>query len=126
MEVEITRKELDQSLVERDFLQRFNKNLKAQCEALTKEILVLKSSPPDTRRDKNIYTAREDDACSNRSRNSSNEFGLTSKRKQFMQWKKDKEDNQGTLLKSSLSASRLHEDYYGGGRSSRSKQLKKS
>lgn len=30
-ELEHTRKELDQSMVERDFLERFNRNLKAQC-----------------------------------------------------------------------------------------------
>ena len=38
-ELEDTRKELEQSLVERDFLERFNRNLKTQCEALTKEIV---------------------------------------------------------------------------------------
>jgi len=35
-DLEHTRKELEESLVERDFLERFNKNLKNQCETLTK------------------------------------------------------------------------------------------
>jgi hypothetical protein len=116
-------------LVERDFLERFNKNLKAQCESLTKEILVLKAAAKEEPRktERNIYTARED-AESKGSRNSSNELGLTSKRKEFLQWKRDKsergeksdrgEKGGGPTLKNSLSASGLREDYYGG-RSSR-------
>lgn len=60
-ELEQSRKQLEQSLVERDFLERFNKNLKGQCETLTKEILVLKagSSSEAKKKDSNIYTSRD-------------------------------------------------------------------
>ena len=33
-----------ESLIERDFLERNNRNLKVQCENLAKEILILKTS----------------------------------------------------------------------------------
>ena len=42
--IEQCRKQLEESLIERDFLSRFNKNLRNECESLTKEILQLKSS----------------------------------------------------------------------------------
>lgn len=61
-DLEKTKKDLEQSLVERDFLDRFNRNLKAQCESLTKEILVLRGSSTtgeSKKNDKSIYTSRD-------------------------------------------------------------------
>lgn len=118
-QLEQTRKELEQSLVERDFLERFNKNLKSQCETLTKEILVLKGSGGSgepKRPERSIYTTREEEGS--RSRNGSSEVRSVSKRKEFLQWRKEKEGKGN--LKSSGSVTHLEEDYYGGGgRSSR-------
>lgn len=103
--------------MERDFLERFNKNLKGQCETLTKEILLLKSSHSNESRrpEKNIYTSREEEGS--RSRGASSEVRSVSKRKEFLQWRKEKEERglKGGALKSSGSVSQLEEDYYGGG-----------
>lgn len=125
-DLEKAKKDLEQSLVERDFLERFNRNLKAQCETLTKEILQLRGSNPcdGKKHDKNIYTSR-DETESNRSRNSSNELVAVNKRKDL---KREKEENSvqsssRNLLKNSLSTSRLHEDYYPS-RTSRQKPYK--
>lgn len=58
-ELDRTRKELEQSMVERDFLERFNRNLKAQCEAFTKELLLLKGAE-SKRNEKSIYLSRDE------------------------------------------------------------------
>jgi hypothetical protein len=83
-ELDRTRKDLEQSLVERDFLERFNKNLKTQCEQLTKELLILKANTQasDSKRpEKSIYLSRDEGDNSSKGRNSCNDLQLPIRRK---------------------------------------------
>lgn len=109
-----------------------------QCESLTKEILQLKSAASDSKRpEKSIYLSRDEGDSSSRGRNSCNDLQLPVKRKEGSLWKKEREEGSGrkkeregdgdtrSMLKNSLSASRLHEDYYSG-RSSRHKPFRNS
>jgi chromosome segregation ATPase len=114
-ELERSRKELKQSLVERDFLDRFNRNLKTQCETLTKEILQLREANHDLKRpEKHLHSAREELELS-KSRHSSNDLQLPRRkdtRKEETPHPHNATHNHTTHLKTTLSASRLHDDYY--------------
>lgn len=115
-ELERTRKELKQSLVERDFLDRFNRNLKTQCETLTKEILQLREANHDLKRpDKHLHSARDELELS-KSRHSSNDLQLPRRKEPRKEetagTPHPHNHNHTTHLKTTLSASRLHDDYF--------------
>jgi hypothetical protein len=91
-----SRKELNESLVEIDFLKRFNRNLTIQCQSLTREVLVLRKGQGEGSNEKNIYTAREEvdsRGKDNRGRHSSKELGVSSsKRRVFLGEDAEKEE----------------------------------